>query len=446
MKNPFKPVFLNKRLYQMVWGLSALFIVSYLWHVLYFPAMVSLMLLVVMVAIDLFMLFGPGTANKLTATRFLPERFSNGDANSVSIEIESSFNFPVNVEIIDELPFVFQIRDSLFKRKLVPGKSETITYQLFPVERGSYRFGVLNVYATARLGLVSRRYRFGEEDDIKVYPSFVQMRRYELMAISNRLSEMGVKKIRRVGHHMEFDQIRGYIKGDDVRTINWKATARKGHLMVNQYQDEKSQQVFCVIDMGRTMKMPFHGMTLLDYAINTSLVVSNIAMLKHDRAGLITFNEDVRAMLPARREGHHLQSIMEVLYNQQTGFLEHNLEALYGHVRHRIHQRSLLILFTNFESLKSAKREIPLLSRLAANHLLLVVFFENSEIAKLIRNNATNTEDIYMQAVAEKFLFEKKQIVKEFERFGIPALLTRPEQLTIDTMNRYLEFKARGAI
>ena len=120
------------------------------------------------------------------------------------------------------------------------------------------------------------------------------MRRYELMAISNRLSEAGIKKIRRIGRNLEFDQIRDYIKGDDVRTVNWKATARKGHLMVNQYQDEKSQQVFCILDMGRTMQMPFEGMTLLDYAINTSLVISNIAMHKHDKAGLITFNDQVQ--------------------------------------------------------------------------------------------------------------------------------------------------------
>ncbi|WP_199221602.1 hypothetical protein, partial [Desulfonatronum sp. SC1] len=125
------------------------------------------MLFVVMVAIDLFMLFGPDTAKKLTARRFLPERFSNGDANNVSIEIESNFNYPVKAEIIDELPFVFQIRDNLFKRRLLPGKAEVINYQLTPVERGSYRFGVLNVFVTARLGLVSRRYCFGEEEDVK---------------------------------------------------------------------------------------------------------------------------------------------------------------------------------------------------------------------------------------------------------------------------------------
>jgi len=304
----------------------------------------------------------------------------------------------------------------------------------------------LNVFITGKLGLLSHKYTFAKDTTVKVYPSFIQMRRYELMAISNRLSEVGVKKIRRIGRHMEFDQIRDYIKGDDIRTINWKATARKGHVMVNQYQDEKSQQVFCVVDMGRTMQMPFNGMTLLDYAINTSLVISNIAMLKHDKAGLITFNNKVRSLIPARMEGHHMQTIMEVLYNQSTGFKEHSIEALYANVKHHIHHRSLLILFTNFESLKSAQREIPMLTRLAANHLLMVVFFENSELKEVINHEASDTEDIYIQAIAEKFIFDKKRIVKELERHGIYAILTDPEKLTVDTMNRYLEFKARGII
>jgi uncharacterized protein (DUF58 family) len=134
------------------------------------------------------------------------------------------------------------------------------------------------------------------------------------------------------------------------------------------------------------------------------------------------------------------------LYNQQTGFLEHNMEALYAIVRKKIPQRSLLILYTNFESLKSARRELPFLRRLAASHLLLVVFFENSEVGKVILNEANDLEDIYRQTIAEKFMFDKKIIVKELERNGIHAILSSPGKLTVATMNKYLEFKARGLI
>src|SRR5690606_40532545 len=123
-------------------------------------------------------------------------------------------------------------------------------------------------------------FRVSQNKTVPVYPSFRQMRKYELPAISNRLTEFGIKKIRRIGQNREFEQIKEYVVGDDYRTINWKATARRGTLMVNTYQDERAQQVYAVIDKGRTMKMPFEGMTLLDYDINASLVISNIAIRK----------------------------------------------------------------------------------------------------------------------------------------------------------------------
>jgi uncharacterized protein (DUF58 family) len=446
VKSFIKSVYTNGLIYKALWSLSILFVCSFIWPSLYSVAMVFLLLWVSFVLVDLLMLFPKGSRKLIRAERVLPERFSNGDGNEVVLYLESLFPFPVYSEVIDEVPVQFQLRNLSFKSLLKTRQKIKLSYWLRPVTRGEYHFGALNVFITGRIGFFSRRYVFNVGAMIKVYPSFVQMRRYEIMAISNRLSEMGVKKIRKVGHHTDFDQIRDYIKGDDVRTINWKATARKGHLMVNQYQDEKSQQVFCVIDMARTMKMPFDGMTLLDYAINTSLVISNIALLKGDKTGLVTFSEKINAMLPARNEGKHLQSIMEVLYNQQTTFGEHNLEGLYSLVRQRIHQRSLLMLFTNFESLDSARREMPLLGSLASSHLLMVVFFENEEIVRLIRNESTDSEEIYRQAIAEKFIFDKKQIVKELERRGIYVVLTSPENLTVDTMNRYLEFKSRGMI
>ncbi len=446
MKNPLKPVFLNMLFYRLIWGLSILFVLAFLWEFLFVLAWSCLALFVGLIIVDGIILFGPKTSSKIEGSRILPERFSNGDENEVILKIKSKFIFPALAEVRDEIPVQFQIRDFKLNKKLLPGKTTIFKYKLRPVERGEYKFGAFIVFIKGRIGLFSRRYKFNQNAIIKTYPSFIQMRQFEIMAISNRLTELGVRKIRKLGQHSEFDQIRNYIKGDDVRTINWKATARKGQLMVNQYQDEKSQQIFSLIDMGRTMKMPFNGMTLLDYAINTCLIISNIALLKHDKAGLITFNEKIQAMLPARREGQQMKVIMEILYKQESGFLEHNLHALYSQIKHRIFQRSLLILFTNFESLNSALRELPVFKKLATNHLLMVVFFENDEISKLRQQKSDNTEDIYKQAIAEKFIYEKKQIVKEFERNGIYTILTKPENLSTETINLYLEFKAKGII
>jgi uncharacterized protein (DUF58 family) len=326
-----------------------------------------------------------------------------------------------------------------------------ITYQLRPTKRGEYEFGALNVYAASPLRLVRRRFRFDQARVVPVYPSFLQMRQYELLAIHNRLTEVGVKRIRRVGQSAEFEQIRPYASGDDPRTINWKASARRAGggndtLVVNHFQDERAQQVYCLIDKGRVMRMPFGGLSLLDYAINATLVMSNIALLKHDKAGLITFSNTPGATVPAERRPGHMRTILEVLYRQKTHYLETDYERLYATVRAKIKQRSLLILFTNFETLPGMQRQLPYLRALAKAHLLLVVFFENTELRTYLDAPATTTADVYHQTIAEKFQQEKRQIVLELQRYGIQALLTPPQLLTVNTINKYLEFKARGLL
>jgi uncharacterized protein (DUF58 family) len=350
------------------------------------------------------------------------------------------------VQVVDEIPHQFQKRDVLFKLKMGIGKSERIQYELRPVKRGEYEFGLINVYVSTRLGLLQRRFKQGEHVKVPVYPSYLQMRKYQLMAISNRLSEVGVKKIRRIGHSMEFEQIKEYVRGDDYRTINWKATARKGQLMMNNYTDEKSQQIYCVIDKGRVMKMPFEELSLLDYAINASLVLLNVALLKQDKAGLISFAEKISAFLPAEKKATQMQSILELLYSQKTRYLESDFEKLYSAIRNRITQRSLIVLFTNFESLSGMQRQLPYLRRIAQHHLLLVVFFENTELKQLIDQPAKDLETIYTKTIAEKFAFEKKLIVKELQRYGILTILTAPKNVTVNTLNKYLELKARQAI
>ena len=314
------------------------------------------------------------------------------------------------------------------------------------MERGEYNYGYINIFATTSIGFLSRRFRFEKNMNIPVYPSYLQMRKYELLAISNKLTEAGIKKIRKISNNQEFEEIRNYIKGDEFRTINWKATARRNKLMVNQYQDEKSQQVYSIIDMGRTMKMPFEGMTLLDYAINASLVISNIAILKKDKAGLITYSKEIHNMLAASRKNTQMSKILQMLYKQQTDFQEANHELLYTTIRQKITKRSLLLIYTNFEGLTSLQRQIQFLKRIAKSHLIVVIFFENTEIKSILQKTPHSVEDVYIKTISEKFIYEKRQIVKELKKYGIHSILTEPKNLTVNTINKYLELKARGLI
>jgi uncharacterized protein (DUF58 family) len=442
--NFLRTLYLAPRLFIALGACCFLFLLGYFFPVWLVVAKLGLLAISLLLLVDLLLLYR--VRQGLVARRDAPEKLSNGDENEIPLHIENRYRLPLRVRIIDEIPFQFQLRDFSLDLRLDAGAKKSITYRLRPVRRGEYEFGALNAYASTPIRLVSRRYRFSEGKIVPVYPSFIQMRRYELLAISNRLAEAGIKKVRKIGHTLEFDQIREHVRGDDYRTINWKATARKNTFMVNQYEDEKSQQVYSIIDKGRVMKMPFEGMSLLDYAINASLVLSNIAIYKQDKAGLITFAERVGTLLPADRKKSQMHRIIETLYNQETNFLESSYEALYGQIKQKIRQRSLLFLYTNFETLSSLQRQLPYFRAIARDHLLVVVFFENTELKQLLQASAGTTEEIYRKAIAEKFAFEKKRIVRELATQGILSILTPPQNLTVNTINKYFELKARRAI
>lgn len=386
------------------------------------------------------------TAQPIYGRRITTERLSNGDENPIELIFENRLPFSLRIEIVDEIPFQFQKRDVLFHLRLAVREEKTLRYHLRPVKRGEYSFGFIHTFLRSPIGMVVRKHATGQAAMLPVYPSFLQMRRYELMAISNRLSEIGVKKIRRIGHSMEFEQIKPYVQGDDYRSVNWKASARRDELMVNAYTDEKSQQVYCVIDKSRTMQSPFEGLTLLDYAINASLVLSNVAMLKQDKAGLVTIAEKNPNVLPADRGPKQLNRILQVLYKERTRFLELNSELLFTTLRKTLRQRSLVVFFTNFESLTALHRQLPFLQAISRQHVLMVIFFENTELSSLTEKHAANVEEIYIKTIAGKMAYEKRLIVKELARHGILAVLTSPQKLTINTVNKYLELKARQKI
>lgn len=442
--NFYKNLFLGGRLFIGLGCAGVLFLLSFFFPWLGFVPLVFFWLVVSLFLIDIWLLY---RLNKgVFVKRISPERLSNGDENEISIYVESFYPFAVDVEIIDEIPHQFQKRDVLFKTALTSRQHKLLNYLLRPTKRGEYEFGWLRVYVRSPLKLVSRRFNFEQAEMLPVYPSFLQMRKYELMAISNRLNEIGIKKIRRLGHSMEFEQIKNYVPGDDYRTLNWKATARQGNLMVNSYTEEKSQHVYCVIDKSRAMKMPFEGLSLLDYAIKAALVLSGVALLKEDKAGLITISDKKGAVIAAEKRPTQLNKIMEVLYREKTRYLETNMELLYNTIRGTLKQRSLVVLFTNFESASALERQLPFLKRIAKFHLLVMVFFENTELKALSEEPATNVEGIYIKTIAEKFMYEKKLMVRELARHGIQSILTAPQNVTVNTINRYLELKARQRI
>jgi uncharacterized protein (DUF58 family) len=437
-------LFFNGIFYYAGFGAAVLFVLGYFIPVFVTLGFTALIFIAIVFAFDVALLYGKRKG--FDAYRDARERFSNGDPNKVSITLENEYGFPVRCSVIDELPFQFQERKWKRRLELASGARSVLLYDLTPVQRGEYGFGDINVYVKSPLRLISRRYRFEQPEVVKVYPSFIQMRKYQLLATKSHLQESGIKRVRRLGHSLEFEQIKEYVRGDDYRTVNWAATARRGDLMVNNYTDERSQQIYCIVNKGRTMKMPFSGMTLLDYAINAALVLTNVALMRQDRAGLITFGQRLDTFVGADKKPGQQGAILEALYKQETTFGEVDFEQLFATIRNRITQRSLLVLFTNFESVESLERELPSLKRMAHYHLLLVVFFENTELESLREKPAQSLEDIYIKTIAEKFAHEKRLIIRELRKAGIMAVLSTPQNLTVNALNKYLELKNRQSI
>jgi uncharacterized protein (DUF58 family) len=445
LKRFYKSLFLARRWYWLFTGVIFLFVLSYGVEFLFTIAQLFLLFLILVTILDYLVLFA--RRQPLTVQRDLSDQMSNGDNNPVRIRVYNGYAFPVSLRIIDELPDQLQERGFFLEADMKGGESRELPYVLRPKERGEYVFHNINVFIRSPFGLVVRRKIVPAEMTVRVLPSYQELKKFELLAASQNLADSGVKRIRKLGHSLEFEQIKEYVTGDDIRNLNWKATARKGgQLMVNTFTDEKSQQVYCLIDKGRVMKMPFDGMTLLDYAINATLVLSRVALIRQDKAGLLTFSDQIATFLPAGRMSMQMSHILEILYNQQTHWQETDFEKAYALVRTRITQRSLIVLFTNFESLAGLQRQLPYIRAIARKHLLLVVFFENTELQQIRENEAHDIEDIYIKTIADKFAYEKRLMVKELNQHGIATILTTPQHLTVQAVNKYLEIKARQAI
>lgn len=444
MLHRIRPFYLTGRFFSIAAILVIILALSFAWPVLISIALVGAIVLVATTLADAIILFM--RKEPVTGERELPRTMGLNDDNAITLHFANNTALRYSISIIDELPVQFQKRDFLIETYLKGKEKKSMSYVLKPLKRGEYIFHDLNVFIRSVIGLAERRLQFDTDQSIAVYPSVLQMKQYELIAFTRISTMHGVKRLRRIGHSYEFEQIQNYVKGDDYRSINWKATGRRGNLMVNRFQDERSQQVYCIIDKSRTMHMPFDGLTLLDYAINSALVMSNIIIKKHDKAGLLTFSDKIGSVVKADSSARQLHSILEALYREEPREKESDFELLYRSARRLVQGRSLLILFTNFESINAAERVLPLLRKINRLHLLVVIFFDNDELRDFAESEPDDMRGIYYRTVSRSSLLEKQQIVNKLQQFGIQAVLTKPKDLSINTLNKYLELKSRGLI
>ena len=436
-------LYLGNRFFGWLAGLVVLAAVSFWYGFLFWLTVGGLLALVLAVGYDGYRLYS--AAQGLTAERRPPRLFSLGDALDVQIVLHHTAAYPLHLTIIDELPFQFQLRDHELKLQLRGGEQRTVRYPLRPLSRGAYPFGNLNVFLMTGWRLVERRLVVPQEQTVAVYPSVVQMRQFSLRGRETALTG-GRRRPRPVTKSYEFDQIKDYVRGDDLRSVNWKATARRGELMVNRYVVERAQRIYCVIDKGRTMLMPFGGLSLLDYAINASLALSNVVLQREDRAGLITFSDKLGDVLPADSRPQQLNRILETLYRQEQREGESDYQLLYYATRRFLPARSLLLLFTNFESSYALDRVLPALRRIGRHHALVIVLFINTEVAELLQETTLDIGTVYRKNTARRYLQERQLMAARLRQNGLSVVLTAPAELTGKVIDKYLEVKAGRGI
>ena len=440
----FRSLHITRFFFILLSAVVILFVAAAAWNWLFYAGIVAAACLGGFLILDIILTFS--IRKPVEVSRNMARILNLGDENTVELTIENTTNQPINLLFYEGFPVEMQMRNAERHFFLLSGDKKRFSYNFKPKTRGDFHFGNVEIFISSILFLCKRHLVFELEQTVQVYPSVLQMKQYELKVFHQQTQAQGIKKIRRLGHNNEFEQIKNYVQGDEVRTVNWKAPSKKSELMVNQYQEERSQFVYSVIDKSRNMQMQFEGMTMLDYAVNSTLVFSNIAIKKGDKAGLITFSDKIGTQLLAERNAGQLRRILNLLYNQKTHFREASYELLYESIHQTVKTRSLLMLYTNFESEFAMRRALPTLRRLNQKHVLVLVFFQNNEMEELAYQRIDNVENIYQATVAEKLINLKVNIARELKQHGIQTLLTRPEDLSVATINKYLELKAKGVI
>ncbi|CAH0999006.1 hypothetical protein LEM8419_00299 [Neolewinella maritima] len=441
--NHLSALYLGSRFFLGLAVVSTLSAIGFWYPGAFWLSTVLLGVLLLLVVYDTYLLHS--AAKSLTATRQPPPVFSLGDEMQVHLSLHNAGSHDLWLTLIDELPEQLQRRDHHISVSIAAGAMLTTSYGLRPTQRGVHSFGALQLFLRSALGLVERRVAVPLAQSVAVYPSIVQMKQFAARG-HETVRTGGRRRPRPVAKSYEFDQIKDYVRGDDLRSVNWKASARRGELMVNTYVVERAQRIYCVIDKSRSMLMPFAGLSLLDYAINASLAVSNVVLRRDDRAGLITFSDKLGDVLTADSKPDQLRRILETLYRQQEREGESDYDLLYYATRRFLPARSMLLLFTNFESNNALDRVLPVLRRIGRNHALVVILFQNTEITELLEPPAASIEEVYRKSTARRYVQERELMAARLRQNGIQVVLTRPEDLTGATISKYLELKGRGSI
>lgn len=408
-------------------------------------AFVVLALVVVAAALVLAVVDARATPSpsRVPVTRLADPQLSVGVGNRVGLRIANPFRVPLRAVLVDAAPPSFDLDHRVLAADLAPGDARELEYVARPRHRGTFAFGDVALRVRGPLDLVEKQGRVPAGAPANVYPDLHEIRRYEVTLRRGLAYDAGQRRARLPGAGTIFERLREYSPDDDPRSISWTATARRGRPITVEYETERQQRVQILLDAGRMMSSTLGGLTKLDHAVNTALMLAYVAVAKGDEVGLLGFADDVRAYAPARRGRGQFLRLTEELRRIEVTTTEPDYRRALEFLRARSGRRSLVVLFTDLVDQEASRALVAAVTRLAGNNLVLCCLLADPQLAEVAQRVPSSTTELFEKVVAEDVRDARGRALAILRRRGVHVIDVPAERLTVATIQRYLELKRR---
>lgn len=389
---------------------------------------------------------GADPISRFEISRENDTKLSLGADNTIRLRIRSLRKRVTIFWIRDEPPPDFRVSDHVLSGQVRPRQSWEGIYHVKPVERGDYTFGDINLRWQGPLGLVIRQARVKACAPVKVYPNLLDVRRYDLLLKRNRLQEVGLRNARMFGQGSEFERLREYLSDDEFRRINWKATARRNRPITVEYQTERSQNIMCVMDIGRMMQSPVAEIAKLDYVVNAVLLLGYVSTGMGDKVGMMTFADDIGTYLAPRLGRKQFYTMLELLYGVRPQPIEPDYRRAIAYIAAKQRKRALTVIFTDLSGGSAMQTLVQHVALLARSSLPLIVTISDPDVHSAAQMRPTDSVSAYQRAAAAQLLDERRLTLDMLRQRGVLTLDVPAHQLSWSVINRYLELKGRGRL
>jgi len=381
----------------------------------------------------------------ISIQRIGDEKLNIYESEKIKLEEYNKSDFVLYMQLKDEIPeFHFKCNSKIMKGKVLPHEKKEFHYIVQPTKRGAFSFKNIHVKYDGRLKLCSLMFKINLCTEYKVYPNLKNLRKFKLSIQSNKTYRQGYRALATLGKGTSFESLRDYVSGDEYRKINWKATARENRPIVNQYEPEKNQHVYIFIDTGRPMSYKVQGFQKLDLAINASLILSDIVNQNEDKCGALLFNTEVQNMIMPSKGVVHRNKILETLYHVESTRQTSNYDDAFYYFKKKEQHRSIIFLFTDFETIEEAENMMKVLPLISKNNIVVIILIKNESILKMVNNDAKDTEEIFNKGVALELISERHRIIKLINKRGILCMECLYDNLEYTAINKYMELKNKS--